>query len=238
MEKQGRFIMVDGITGSGKSTILRAVMKWAEDCQHKVFRLSEWKDVQPPTFEKVKNYDVFFTYEPTRSWIGQAIRYELSRDDVPYGGEEIAHAFALDRQIMYRRLIIPALKAGKTVIQDRGVSTSIIYQPVMPNSIPLEKILELPGNRLALEYAPNALILTKLKAETALERISTRDDESKGVYGHLDFLKKQEERFEEKWFHDLFESKGTIMHELDTSGKLEDTNHNAKKLIDQILKTC
>ncbi len=230
--------MVDGITGSGKSTILRAVMTWAEECNHKVFRLSEWKDVAPPTFEKIKNHDVFFTYEPTRSWIGQAIRYELSRDDVPYGGEEIAHAFALDRQIMYRRLIIPALKAGKTVIQDRGVSTSIIYQPVMPGSIPLEQILNLPGNKLALEHAPDALILTKVRAELARERILQRDDESKGVYSHLDFLKKQEERFEQQWFRDLFENKGTNMYELDTSGEIEDSNHNAKKLIDQILTTC
>lgn len=230
--------MVDGITGSGKSTILHAVMMWAEECNHKVFRLSEWTDVEPPLFEKIKDNDVFFTYEPTRSWIGRAIRYELSRDDQPYGGEEIAHAFALDRQIMYKRLIIPALKAGKTVIQDRGVSTSIIYQPVMPYGIPLEQILELPGNKLALEYAPDALVLTKIKAELAFKRISNREDESKGVYSHLDFLKKQERRFKENWFHKLFENKGTKIYELDTSQDLKSTNNNAKKLIDQILTTC
>ncbi len=238
MENKGKFIMVDGITGSGKSTILRAVMTWAEECNHRVFRLSEWTDDQPPSFNKIKDNDVFFTYEPTRSWMGRAIRYELSRDDEPYGGEEIAHAFALDRQIMYKRLIIPALKAGKIIIQDRGVSTSIIYQPVMPRSISLEKILDLPGNKLALEYAPDALILTKVSAELALERISKRDDESKGVYSHLDFLKKQEQRFEQQWFKDLFESRGTKMYELDTSGEIENSNYQAKKLIDQILTTC
>lgn len=234
----GRFIIVDGITGSGKSTLLRAVQNWAELCHHRVFRLNEWTDVTPPRFEDIEPYDVYFTYEPTRSWVGRAIRYELSREDEPYGGEELAHAFALDRQIMYRRLIIPALKAGKTVIQDRGVSTSLVYQPVMPESLPLEAILNLPGNKLALAHAPNALILTKLPAEEAVKRIHLRSDDSKGVFGQLEFLQRLEKRFEEPWLKQLFESNGSRVFELDTSGPLEETNLRAQQLIDHILSTC
>jgi thymidylate kinase len=234
----GRFIIVDGITGSGKSTILRSVDAWAEECAHRVFRLSEWKDVAPPRFEDVKDHDVFFTYEPTRTWIGAAIRYELSRTDSPYGGEELAHAFALDRQIMYKRLIIPALKAGKTIIQDRGVSTSLVYQPIMEHSVPLETVMDLPGNKLALKHAPHALILTKLPAQMAHDRIKARSDESKGVFAEPSFLKQQEERFAQPWLHELFEARGTTLFELDTSTTLEETNERARSLIDQILKTC
>ncbi len=230
--------MVDGIAGSGKSTVLRAVQTWAESCHHKIFRLSQWEDVEPPKFEQISDYDVYFTYEPTRTWIGRAIRYELSRDDQPYEGEILAHAFALDRQIMYRRLIIPALKAGKTIIQDRGVSTSIVYQPIMPNSVPLETVKNLPGNKLALEYAPDALILTKLPAEEAAARIAKRDDDSKGVFGQLEFLKKLENRFEEQWLKELFESHGTKIYPLDMSGTIEDTSARAQKLIAEILSTC
>lgn len=234
----GRFIMIDGIAGSGKSTVLRAVQSWAESCNHKIFRLSDWEDVEPPQFEKIPDYDVYFTYEPTRTWIGRAIRYELSRDDVPYGGEELAHAFALDRQIMYGRLIIPAIKAGKTIIQDRGVSTSIVYQPIMPNSIPFETIINLPGNKLALKFAPNALILTKLSSEEAAVRIAKRDDDSKGVFGQLEFLKKLEQRFEEPWLKKLFESHGTHIYTLDMTGTIEETSTRAQKLISDILSTC
>ncbi len=230
--------MVDGIAGSGKSTLLRAVQNWSELCHHRVFRLSEWTDVTPPRFQDINEYDVYFTYEPTRTWIGRAIRYELSQKEEPYGGEELAHAFALDRQIMYRRLIIPALQAGKTVIQDRGISTSLVYQPIMPGGLPLEQIMNLPGNKLALAHAPNALILTKLPAEEAVKRIETRDDDPKGVFGQLTFLKQLQTRFEEPWLKHLFESNGSRVFELDTSGPLEETNLNAQQLVDHILSTC
>src|SRR3989338_8139521 len=235
MERKGRFIMVDGILGSGKSTILKTIHEWAQSCQHKTFRLQDWTQAQPPRFEDIAEFDVYFTYEPTRTWVGGAIRYELSQEKQPYGGEELAHAFALDRQIMYRRLIIPALNAGKTIIQDRGVSTSLVYQPIMQDARSLEIIMALPGNKLALEYAPNDLILTKLSAEESFKRILSRNEESKGVFGQLAFLKQLEQRFEEPWLKNLFESHGTTLNQLDTSGTIEDTTSRAQKLIQQIL---
>ncbi|MBI4435745.1 hypothetical protein HY630_03670 [Candidatus Uhrbacteria bacterium] len=238
MRTKGRFIIVDGLTGSGKSTILQAVTHWAVECGHRIFRLQDWKEPAPPRFEDISDYDVYFTLEPTRSWIGAAIRQELSRTDQPYGGEELAHAFALDRELQYRRLIIPALAAGKTVIQDRGVSSSIVYQPVMPNSVPLEMILSLPGNKLAMEYAPNALVLTRLGAQEAALRIASRAGESKGVFADQEFLKKQEERFASDWFTELFESRGTRVFHLDTRGSQEESQVQATKLIDHILTTC
>ena len=238
MQTKGRFIIVDGLTGTGKSTVLQAVTNWAVECGHRIFRLQDWKEPTPPTFQDISDYDVYFTFEPTRSWVGAAIRYELSRTDTPYGGEELAHAFALDRELQYRRLIIPALEAGKTVIQDRGVSSSIVYQPVMPNSVPIETILSLPGNKLALKHAPTALVLTKLPATIAADRIAGRGGEYKGVFADLEFLKKQEERFASPWFRQLFEERGTKMFELDTSGTLEESQRLATKLIDHILTTC
>lgn len=230
--------MVDGITGSGKSTVLGAVTNWAVECGHRIYRLQDWQEPVPPRFEDIPDYDVYFTFEPTRTWIGAAIRHELARTDKPYGGEELAHAFALDRELSYRRLIIPVLAAGKTVIQDRGVSSSIVYQPVMPNSVPVETILSLPGNKLALEHAPTALVLTKLPADVAAGRIAGRGGESKGVFADVEFLKKQEERFASEWFRKLFEEHGTKVFELDTSGSLEQSQRLATELIDHILTTC
>lgn len=218
--------------------MLAAVTDWAVECGHRIWRLQDWQEPVPPRFEDISDYDVYFTFEPTRTWIGSAIRQELSRTDKPYGGEELAHAFALDRELNYRRLIIPALSVGKTVIQDRGVSSSIVYQPVMPNSVPIETILSLPGNRLALEYAPTALVLTKLPAAAAAARIAGRGGESKGVFADVEFLKKQEERFASDWFRKLFEKHGTKVFELDMSGSLEESQRLATELIDHILTTC
>ena len=230
--------MVDGILGSGKSTILQAIHEWSRTCQHRAFRLQDWTGAEPPRFEDIPDYDVYFTYEPTRTWIGSALRYELSRTDQPYGGEELAHAFALDRQIMYRRLIIPALEAGKTIIQDRGVSSSIALQPVMPQGLPLEQMIALPGNHLALAHAPDVLILTRIRAQTAFARIQARQEESKGVYADLAFLQIQEERFASDWFKQLFASVGTQVVELDTSGTLEETKTQATHLIEPLLTLC
>jgi thymidylate kinase len=238
MKMGGRFIVVDGLTGSGKSTVLQAVTHWAVDCGQRIFLLQDWKESAPPRFEDIPDYEVYFTYEPTRHWVGAAIRYELSRTDQPYGGEELAHAFALDRELQYRRLILPALKAGKTIIQDRGVSSSIVYQPVMPNSLPVESLLKIPGNKLALQHAPTALVLTRVPADMAASRIQSRSEENKGVFADIEFLKKQEERFASPWFRELFESRGTKVFELDTSGSLEYTQTLATKLINHILTTC
>jgi thymidylate kinase len=234
MQRNGQFIMVDGMTGSGKSTVLNAVQAWTEEQGHRVFRLSDWTDHEPPQFEKLSDYDVFFTYEPTRTWTGRAIRYELSRADNPYGGEELAHAFALDRQIMYKRLVIPALKAGKIVIQDRGISSSLVYQPVMHDAVTEEFIMNLPGNKLALEHAPDHLILTSVCAHEAHRRIHARDDESKGVFAQLEFLLKQEERFAADWLHSIFKKHGSRVYQLDTGGTVDDSRTRATELISQI----
>ena len=222
------------MTGSGKSTILNAVQQWTKDQDMNIFSLADWDDHEPPSFEKLSGHDVFFTYEPTRTWTGRAIRYELSRTDNPYGGEELAHAFALDRQIMYRRLIIPALQAGKTIIQDRGISSSLVYQPVMHGDVSLEFVMNLPGNKLALEHAPDALILTSVSAHEAHKRINARDDESKGVFAKLEFLIEQEKRFAADWLHSIFKQRGSNVYQLDTGGTIDESRERATELVNQI----
>lgn len=235
---KGTFIMVDGILGSGKSTILNALHDWAEACEHRIFSMRDWQEDIPPAFSDLPDMDVLFTYEPTRTWIGRALRYELSRTDEPYSGRSQAHAFALDREIQYRRLILPALAAGKTVIQDRGVTSSIVIQPTISNDIEVEELIQLPGNALALEHAPTHLILTHVDAATAFNRIQSRSEESKGVYALKDSLVQQEERFKADWFRQLMAKHGTTIHEIDTSQTLEETQQAATTLVNSIFTSC
>ena len=237
-EKHGKFIMIDGIAGSGKSTLLRAAKEWAKAQGLRVFDLAEWsKDhKQPPSFAEVADYDIYFTFEPTRTWVGDAIRFELSRDDKPYTGEELAHAFALDRSIMYKRLIMPALEKGKHIIQDRGVSTSIVYQPVQPKSISLHRLLRLPGNAAAMKFAPDFMILIDIDARVAIERIQKRDDDSKGVFQDPKFLKKLAKRFRSRWFSKLFVKHGSSVQVFDTRIPLEKAVEKFKLLLEHLLK--
>lgn len=237
-DRKGTFIMIDGPTGSGKSTVIKAIQAWATQCNHRIFSTYDWKQPEPPIFEHIPEFDVLFSYEPSRTWVGSAIRYEMSRDDNPYTGEELAHAFALDRSILYKRLIIPALLAGKTVIQDRGLGSSCVYQPIMPNSVPLENILSLPGNQTALAWAPDHLILTQTTPDVIMKRIKERSDDHKGVFADPNFIQEQVKRYASNWLRELFEKQGTTVHAFSTSQSLEETQKSATQLIHSILTTC
>lgn len=242
----GRFIVIDGIAGSGKTTIAQAAAGWAERCGHRVFRLADAEKERglPPRFDEIQA-DVLFTYEPSRTWIGGAIRGELSRTDDPYDGAEMAHAFALDRHLLYKRLILPALAAGKTVIQDRSVSTSIVYQPIMPGGLPLEELLKLPGNAQAMKRPPDHLVLTRVRPETVAERLAKRDNSLKafsagatGIFVDIEYMKKVDERFRAPWYRELWEKAGTQVHEIDTERPLTEVQADAERLIETLLPIC
>ncbi|MCH8049577.1 deoxynucleoside kinase [Patescibacteria group bacterium] len=235
--RKGVLIVIDGIAGSGKSTIVQSLEDWAEDQKLRVFDLLKWSQEQsrPPMLDDVKEYDLLFTFEPTKQWIGSAIRQEMSRTDQPYSGVELAHAFSLDRLIQYRRLIIPTLQAGKNIIQDRSVSSSIAYQPIMSEGPTLKDLMQLPGNALALEHAPNHLILTDVPVEKVFERFK-RADESKGVFEDIKLLKKINSRYRSDWFRKIFTDRGTTIHDLDTSLDIEQMKSNAKKFITSFLE--
>jgi len=231
----GLFIMIDGIAGSGKSTLTRAIHRRLLEQGLSCFRLEDWKESQPPSFEQIQNFDVFFTFEPTKQWAGAMIRYGMSpRPDV-FDAEAFAHAFALDRQVMYDRLIIPAKEAGKIIIQDRGVTTSLAYQTTMRHALSFDEIRSLPGNHLALQHVPEVLILTELPIEEAAARIANRSDDHKGVFQDLDLLRRVAENFKSDEFRSLFEAAGTKILELNTSGNQAETEARTLALVADIL---
>ena len=235
-DRTGKFVVIDGIAGSGKSTLIKAAKFWAEQRDYKIFDLLDWtkENRNPPTYEQVADHDIFFTFEPTKTWVGAAIRYELSRTDQPYSGLVAAQAFSLDRLIMYNRLIIPALKAGKKIIQDRSVSTSIAYQPAMDDSVSLEELVQLPGNALALKNAPDLLVLTDLEPENIIERIQNRNDDNKGVYQDVEFMKQIAERYRAEWYSQLFLDHGSSVHTFDTRTPKQTMTINFIKLLETI----
>lgn len=221
-------IVFDGIAGSGKTTAITAVKKIFQEQEAKIFDLATWaKDHRdPPTFEDVKDYDVLFTFEPTKQWVGSAIRYEMSQTQKPYSGTALAHAFSLDRLVQYRRLILPARQAGKIIVQDRSVTSSIVYQPIMPDGPELKDLLEMPGNELAVKHAPDLIILTQIDPKLVASR-HTRDDDSKGVFEDINLLTRVQERFHSDWFMEIFTKNGTTFEILNTELSLEETKLQA-----------
>jgi thymidylate kinase len=229
--------MIDGIAGSGKSTLLNALKVNLATTSMRVFDMQTWnaKNTQPPTFEEIADYDLYFLFEPTKSWVGSAIREEISFNKDKYSARAQAEAFALDRMIQYSRLVIPALSSGKIIIQDRGVTTSLVYQGHMDNTIDRRGVAELTGNALALEYSPQHLILTYLDPQIALQRRGNRNDSSKGMYEETELLRRAQATFHSEAFCGFINAHGTQIHVVDTSTDITASTHTFQTLINSLI---
>lgn len=225
-------MIIDGIDGSGKGTLVGALAGWAKQKKLKILDLVEYgkKYQSLPEPDQLKPYQVIVSAEPTFSLIGRAIREEIVRHNKrDYSALATAQAFALDRYILYKRVIIPALEQGKYIFQERGVTTSICYQPIQAEALSLKRIMELEGNQLTLKYRPNLLIITVLKPETAMSRLAKRDGKKDGaIFERLAFLKKAQKRFKSNWFKQIFTKCGSKVIYINTSGARE---KNTKEIV-------
>lgn len=218
-------MIVDGLDGSGKGTIVYHFGKWAKKMKLKVLDLRQYgqKHHSLPKPSELKGYDVVLSAEPTFSLIGRAIRDELVKDNKrEYSAHATAQAYALDRYLLYQRVIVPALERGLFVFQERGVTTSIAYQPLQAEPIYLPEILGYEGNKLALKYRPDLLIITKLPPHMVMKRLDNRmakKDDS--IFENLPFLKKAARHFNSQWFKKIFEKEGSKVVYVDASKDIE-----------------
>jgi len=235
-----RFVMVDGPDGSGKGIIVNALKKWAEQQQIKVFNLRDYcrENNRFPEPEEINDFDAIISSEMSYCWVGNALREEIVRkNNRNYSITSTAHAFSLDREILYNMVIIPALKQGKYVFQERGVISSIVYQPVQGN-ISLTEIMRLPGNKLALQNSPNLLIISQVAPETIMQRLSQRQKQNKAIFEEINFQRRVEQRYNSQWLKNLFESHGSKVVYLDTNfpKTVDDTEKEAIKIWEDFLE--
>jgi thymidylate kinase len=238
---EGKFLMVDGLDGAGKGVVIDSLKVYFEEKGLKIFDLREyWKTHNEiPEISEVLEYDVICSAEPTFSMVGKVIREELVRENNrKYSGLSTAHAFALDREILYKKLLIPAKAAGKIIIQERGVITSAVYQPMQLERINLKDIMNLPGNRLALQNAPNILIIIKVEPKVVIDRLQERGKKDHAIFENLVFQRSVEERYESDWLRKLFENFKTKVIYLDTNPPrtVEDTKYNSIKIWEDHIK--
>ncbi len=211
---KGKLVIADGLDGSGKAVIVDALGEWAESRGFKVLDLREGSELPEP--EDVSEYGAILSCEPTLSFVGRAIRNEMIiENNRKYSGMSLAYAFSIDREILYKRVIIPALSSGIHVFQERGIVSSIVYQPVQER-IQITELLTLPGNRLAMQYAPSLLLISKIKPETVMARLGTRDKKDNSIFENISFQSKIAERYSSDWLKALFEKYGSRVEYIDT----------------------
>ncbi|MBT4220680.1 MAG: hypothetical protein HN726_00740 [Candidatus Magasanikbacteria bacterium] len=233
----GTFIMLDGIDGSGKSTIISSWVEHLEQRQ-KVFRLKPYwlTHHKHPTLQELESYDVIVSSEPTSVWVGAAIRQELVQNHDDYSQNTVVRAFALDRLILYKRLLVPLLAQGKTIIQDRGVSTSLCYQPLEPHGMRRADIALVRGNDFALTHAPHHLVITDIPVSSAMNRLGGRTEkQDNAVFEKASFLEDARQTFLSKDFQQYFTRQDTAIHLLNTDSSIDIMKKDAITLLESIL---
>ncbi len=227
-QNDGLHIILEGIDGSGKSTALSACQQWAEKRGIRFFDVVQYckEEKHLPSLEIIGSVTGLLLAEPTFCWTGSAIREEMISKSTAnrYTGTETAEAFALDRLVQLRKILIPFLKdhPNRIVIQDRSIISSLAYQPLQEETLTEEKILSLSGNRQALTFAPTDLMILKIPVGIAQDRLAGRKEKKDdAVFEKRDFQQRLAERYEAKTVLDPFREKGVDISVLDASASRE-----------------
>lgn len=231
--------MVDGIDGSGKSSVIKIWQEQLLADGKKTFDLRQHLKTTGtwPEANALMHYDYIFCGEPTYIGIGKVIRDELIKNGTSYPPTAVAHAYSLDRLILYTNILVPLLQSGKTIIQDRGISTSLAYQSISDNKLTLAKIGKMPGNALALKYRPDYLILAKISPEEAAMRLSGRTGKNDNViFENLPFLKTATKKFCSKEYQNYLKHYGTRIISLNTASKFDIMKQEAILLLKKLIK--
>ena len=169
---RGIFISVEGPDGAGKTT--------------QIERLKEYL--------AGKGYEVLITREPGGTVISEAVRALLldpKHKEMKPETELLLYAAA--RAQLVGEVIGPAIEAGKAVISDRFVDSSVVYQGIA-RELGVETVYEV--NRPAIgEYMPDVTFLLDLPAEVGIARKKDQAELDRMEQESLDFHRKVAEGY-------------------------------------------
>jgi dTMP kinase len=166
---RGKLITLEGIDGSGKSTVAEKLQKNPE----------------------IKAFKPVFTREPTRGTLtGNAVEKAIQSDT-----DQLAELFLFtaDHAEHLAKLVKPALENGKIVISDRYSDSRYAYQGITLKTRlenPLEWVKEL---HRGWTIVPDLTFLFDIRPEISIERCGKRGEQSK--FEKLEFLRGVRELF-------------------------------------------
>jgi dTMP kinase len=149
--RSGFFITVEGMDGSGKTT---HVGRLAEALSH-------------------DGHLVQVVRDPGTTALGERLRSLLLEPSADWKLEPLAEValFLAGRVQLAEEVVAPALAAGKVVIADRFLDSSLVYQGA--RGVPWESILEL--HRICgVRVTPDLTLVLDLEAEAARARRADR----------------------------------------------------------------
>lgn len=229
------FIIIDGPDGVGKSVFVDAMREALANRGKRVLDLRDyWREHGTHPDGAQLDCDVLLSAEPTGVLAGKLIREELIRTGTSYSASAIAQAYALDRHVLYERTILPALAKGILVIQDRSVSTSLVYQPLdakrKGESLTVEDVRAIPGNAFALKHAPDLLVIPTAPVDVLMARLEGREKQDHATFEQRAFLTDVVEAFSADWFTQLYAQTRIIYP--DANQSLAHSRAEAVRLLD------
>src|SRR5699024_8448976 len=152
----GLFVTFEGGEGAGKTSVIEEISRYLKD----------------------KGYEVVSTREPGGIRIAEQIREViLDPDHVEMEMRTEALLYAAARRQHLTEKIIPALKAGKVVLCDRFIDSSLAYQG-HARGIGIEEVLTI--NKFAIDnWMPDLTLYLDVRPEVGLRRI--HENESREI---------------------------------------------------------
>jgi dTMP kinase len=204
----GKFIVIEGLDGSGKGTIATMLAEWL--------------------FKRDKSAGVLLTREPTGvSEAGKKIRELLKIVKDPNSrARDFAKLYVDDREWHIENRIKPALRVGSMVISDRYKHSTLAYQQLQ--GMRLEELLKMHEGMIV----PDLTVVLDISAETAMERTSKDKARSHAeVFEQFDFLKE----LRGKYLELPQKLKGERIAIVDASKSVKKVFESVKKEVEKIL---
>lgn len=144
----GKFITFEGPEGSGKTSVIKAVHDYLEQ----------------------EGYDIVTTREPGGSDIAEAIRtILLSKENTKMDARTEALLFAASRAQHLHEKVLPALQAGKIILCDRFLDSSLAYQG-HARELGIEEVYQI--NKFGIDsHMPDLTIFIDVPPEVGLARV-------------------------------------------------------------------
>jgi dTMP kinase len=162
--KKGMFITVEGTDGSGKSTQIEMMKKYISS----------------------KGIDVVLTREPGGTTISEKIRsIILDPENIKMADMTELLLYAASRAQLVDEIIRPAIEKGKTVIADRFIDSSYVYQG-FGRGMDL-KIIETVNKTAVDGILPNLTLFFDISPEVALRRRTELSDPDRIEKEEMDF---------------------------------------------------
>lgn len=173
---------------------------------------------------ELADVDVLLLGEPTEVNVGAEIRRRLQDTSKRHDPRELMVLYAADRKEHVEAVVRPFLALGtrerpRTIVQSRGVFSSIAYQPLDgirmeadPPITPAE-VLELPGNAAALAQPPDLFVFLSVAADVAERRLAGRHEAD--LFDGKDFQTALADRYRDPQLRRPLEARGTRFVEID-----------------------